>query len=66
MAHWIIEDMGFGGQCYTCSNCIETYLDTFKDVSGEDYCPNCGEHIDVDKTEYIEGEHEKVFKKIIL
>lgn len=54
MAHWIIEDHGFGGQYYTCSNCKELWIDIFHDVGGEDCCPACGEPIDIDENEYID------------
>lgn len=54
MAHWIIEDHGFGGQYYTCSNCGEVWNDIFHDVGGEDSCPACGEPIDIDENEYID------------
>ncbi|MBR5796379.1 MAG: hypothetical protein IKY26_09565 [Erysipelotrichaceae bacterium] len=54
MAHWIIEDNGFGGQTYRCSNCREAWNDLYDDISREDVCPECGESIDEDNTEYIE------------
>lgn len=52
MAHWIIEDHGFGGQFYRCSECRKSWCDIFQDVSMEDNCPNCGVAIDEDETEY--------------
>lgn len=54
MAHWIIDDRGFGGVWYKCSNCRESWNDIFDDVSMEETCPHCGEPIDDDETEYIE------------
>ena len=54
MAHWIIEDHGFGGQYYRCSECRESWCDIFKDVSMEEKCPNCGASINEDETEHIE------------
>lgn len=54
MAHWIIEDHGFGGSNYRCSNCRESWNDIYFDVSIEDYCPNCQEFINEDETEYID------------
>lgn len=64
MAHWIIEDHGFGGQYYTCSNCKELWIDIFHYVGGEDYCPNCGEPIDIDENEYIKVTLGAVVKNI--
>lgn len=54
MAHWIIDDHGFGGQFYKCSNCGDTWCDIYNNVSMEEQCPSCGEPIDEDATEYIE------------
>ena len=53
MAHWIIDDWGFGGSYYRCSHCGESWWDIFYDVGMEDNCPNCGEPIDVAETEYL-------------
>ena len=53
MAHWIIEDKGFGGVVYTCSNCRETWNDYYSKFP-KDYCCWCGENIDEDANEYIE------------
>ena len=54
MAHWIIEDKGFGGTIYQCSNCGELWNDLFQDYGSLECCPFCGEPIDRDKDEYIE------------
>ena len=54
MAHWIIEDKGFGGTLYRCSECRECWCDIFENVSMKDECPKCGAPMDEDKTEYIE------------
>lgn len=54
MAHWIIEDHGFGGLYYKCSKCRGGWWDIFKKVSLEEKCPNCGVAIDEDETEYID------------
>ena len=54
MAHWIIEDHGFGGQTYTCSECRESWNDIYSNVSMEETCPKCGALINEDETEYIE------------
>ena len=45
MAHWIIEDHGFGGQYYKCSNCGEVWCDLFYGVSSQNKCPECGENL---------------------
>lgn len=55
MAHWIIEDHGFGGQIYTCSECRESWNDIYSNVSMDETCPNCGALINEDETEYIEN-----------
>lgn len=40
MAHWIVNDQGFGGVFYKCSNCGE-YEDKYKEK-----CSNCGAEMD--------------------
>lgn len=54
MAHWIIDDRGFGGTYYKCSECGENWCDIYSDVSMEESCPNCGALINEDEVEYIE------------
>lgn len=54
MAHWIIEDHGFGGQTYICSNCRNAWNDLYHYDILKDNCPECGEDIDKDANEYIE------------
>ena len=61
MAHWIIEDHGFGGQYYRCSECGEGWCDIYDDVCGEEKCPNCGAPINEDETEYLEKSEKKEF-----
>lgn len=53
MAHWIIEDKGFGGVVYRCSNCRESWDDYYCKFP-KDFCAWCGESIDEDADEYIE------------
>lgn len=53
MAHWIIEDKGFGGVIYRCSNCRESWDDYYCKFP-KDFCAWCGEPIDEDAEEYIE------------
>ena len=57
MAHWIIEDRGFGGQYYRCSRCNQSWNDLYYNISMDENCPNCRAPIDIDKTEYLEKEH---------
>lgn len=58
-AHWIIEDHGFGGSNYRCSNCHDSWNDIYEDVSGNEYCPSCKVKIDQDATEYIDETKSK-------
>jgi hypothetical protein len=55
MAHWIIDDHGFGGTYYTCSECGEVFIDIFEDVCGEDKCPHCGSVINDEENEYYKN-----------
>lgn len=56
MAHWIIEDMGFVGTNYTCSECGKMYNDIFTEIDIDGDCPGCGAHMDEDEAEaeYVE------------
>lgn len=51
-AHWIIEDHGFGGSYYRCSECGESWCDLFHNISMEERCPNCDALINDDEEEY--------------
>lgn len=54
MAHWIIEDKGFGGLVFQCSNCGASWNDIFHSGIGcWDKCPNCHEDMDEER-EYVE------------
>ena len=55
MAHWIIDDHGFGGMFYRCSECGAIYCDIFSDVGGEEECPNCSSPIDEDANVYMKN-----------
>ena len=57
MAHWIIEDYGFGGERYECSNCKEVWSGLFNDCGTWEICENCGEFINQDENEYVEIKH---------
>lgn len=64
MAHWIVDDHGFGGQDYRCSRCNQSWSDIYySDISMKEHCPSCGAPIDIDKTEYLEK--KRVCPKII-
>lgn len=53
MAYWIVEDHGFCGQHYRCSNCRNVWIDTYEDIP-ENACPKCGRPINQNKTKYID------------
>lgn len=53
MAHWIISDYGFGGSCYKCSRCGDSWNDIYEDVSMKDKCPTCGYPMN-EENEYVE------------
>lgn len=53
MAHWIIDDHGFGGSWYRCSKCGSSHWDILDDVCGEEFCPDCGATIDWDANVYM-------------
>ena len=60
MAHWIIEDEGFGGTVYECSSCGRRWNDLYTKVRlGGDTCPSCGGKMDDDETVYIEKKKNK-------
>ena len=62
MAHWIIEDRGFAGQWYKCSECGKIHNDLYSiDVSDYDCCPDCGAAID-EENEYVEEKSENKTK----
>lgn len=63
MAHWIIEDKGFGGSWYRCSECGEGYWDVANYVAREDNCPHCNALIDTDENEYIDDRPRKMTPK---
>ena len=65
MAHWIIEDKGFGGVVYKCSNCGEVWNDYYCKFP-KDFCACCGEDIDDDAEEYIEENNNHKENNIIV
>lgn len=56
MAHWIIENIGFGRQNYACSNCGQIYSNVFRDPGTWDECPNCGAKINDDEEDEYESD----------
>lgn len=54
MAHYIVDDRGFGGTFYTCSDCGAIFWDMFDDECfvNPDRCNICGAWIDWDENEY--------------
>lgn len=52
-AHWIIEDKGFAGVVYKCSNCGESWNDYYCKFP-KDFCARCGKDIDEDANEHVE------------
>lgn len=62
MAHWIVDDKGFGGVFYQCSNCGE-YEYRF-----EEKCSNCGAEMDEESVylDEINPPKKKVDDKHIL
>lgn len=65
MAHWIVDDHGFGGTYYKCSECKETWNSIYSNVStADENCPNCGAPMDEDDVEYVEKKN--IFKRNFL
>ena len=51
MAHYIIDDRGFGGMFYKCSNCGTIFYDVIDEIDLFE-CPACRVAIDPDENEY--------------
>lgn len=66
MAHWIIEDYGFGGQVYRCSNCRTSWNDLYYSDILKDNCPECGEFIDEDENEYVDNPNKHKTDDVIM
>lgn len=56
MAHWIIDDKGFGGTTYTCSDCECAFNDLFWDICSTSDCPECGAVMTEDDNVYVKYE----------
>ena len=67
MAHWIIDDYGFGGTGYRCSECGESWCDIYTNVRlGGDQCPSCGAEMNEDETVYLKKGRPTVVDHIYL
>jgi hypothetical protein len=55
MAHWIIDDHGFGGTFYRCSECGESQCDIFDKHCGGETCPGCGSPMNEDDAVYMKN-----------
>lgn len=65
MAHWIIDDHGFGGTYYTCSACGKQYWDILDPISSIDPCPSCKSPINEDENVYMtKGKLDEPFKPV--
>lgn len=51
MAHYIIDDRGFGGTWYECSNCGALFWDISDEVDHFE-CLKCGAEINPDENVY--------------
>lgn len=60
MAHWIIDDRGFGGCWYECSNCGRSWNNIFENPGMWNECHGCGEKMDEDETQYIENNKQSI------
>lgn len=61
MAHWIVDDRGFGGVFYICSECRESWCDIYSDVSSSnEKCPSCGVVMNEDETVYVEVKKKRL------
>lgn len=65
MAHWIIEDRGFDGVIYKCSNCRKAWNEYYDNFSKK-FCAVCGEDMDKDANEYIEEPKKHQVDNIIV
>lgn len=65
MAHWIIEDKGFGGVTYTCSHCREVWNDYYSKFP-KSFCAWCGEDIDEDENEYVDEPNKHKENNVII
>ena len=51
--HWIIDEHGFGGTYYQCSNCGAMHWDILKDVDTSGPCPYCNAPLHEGETVYM-------------
>ena len=55
MTHRIIDDHGFGGMYYKCSECGESQWDILDKHCGGETCSNCGAAMDEEDTVYMKN-----------
>ena len=51
--HWIIDDHGFGGTYYKCSECGAMHWDILDDVDTGSPCPYCDAPLQLGETVYM-------------
>ena len=51
--HWIVDEHGFGGTYYQCSNCGAMHWDILKDVDTSGPCPYCNAPLHEGETVYM-------------
>lgn len=59
MAHWTIEDLGFGGTVYYCSECKDVFNDIYHRICSDGPCPNCGAVMNEDEAVYLDDTRER-------
>lgn len=64
MAHWIIEDRGFGGTDFTCSECKDVFNDIYHRICSDGPCPNCGAVMNEDEAVYLDDTRERGAEKM--
>lgn len=67
MAHWIIDDRGFGGMFYTCSNCKSVFSNICRDDPGRwDTCKDCGARFTEEAVYTDELENDETKKAVYI
>ena len=64
MAHWTIEDLGFGGTVYYCSECKDVFNDIYHRICSDGPCPNCGAVMNEDEAVYLDDTRERGAEKM--
>lgn len=55
MAYWIVDDHGFGGMYYRCSECGACHWDILDDDFDREQCSNCNTAMDEEATVYMKN-----------